>query len=515
MTEQTKPIGSNASHSAPSDASTTNYAMRVFYALAILFVVAGHSSINYPSGFNFGYNLFPVYAFHMPMFIFASGYFYNHRHERHPLRFVIGKAKRLIVPMYAIHALMGVFVMILVAMGFSAYDGIALNMKTLLVDPWLHFNMHEFEYDLATWFVIPMFLAQCSYMALHALVVHGAENGKVRMVLESVLMAMLVVGGMLLMGAVGAGEANEAAKESDWLRLYQTGCFLPFVAIGHYYRAYLEKLADKVPDLLALVLLALVQLCLLFAYGDNLTMIICWVSFPAGAVGTILMGMVGTLFWLRISKILSLKLKDSWLTNEIGKNTFSIMAFHFVGFFALNCLLYAVLRGSDGHRLATFSVEAFKAGGVYYKCVPGSMLSSSMADAWGMLYVLSGIAVPLALHRAWAWASGLAMSWWKRRSLAPLGRWGIGGSPVTNDGRHGEHPDGTSPQGERTSHRGSMGLPVGTTPPVFATLSKDEDSDGLPCDSRPLDAHGNGVTPKNPARMLIRQQTQLRRGVDL
>lgn len=397
MTENTKAAKPNA-------ARPTNHTMRLFYALAILFVVAGHSSVDYPAGLNLGYNLFPVYAFHMPMFIFVAGYFYNAKHEGHPLRFVWNKVKRLIIPMYAIHVLMGLFVMLLAAVGFSAYDGATLSWKSALLDPWLHDNMHEFSFDLAMWFLIPLFCSQCTFMLLHKLLVRG--DGRRRMLSDALLTVACVACGMWVTARFGDGPANEAVKEDDLLRLWQTGYFLSFVAIGYCYREYIERHLAKVPDAVALISLALIQLALLIIYGDRLTLVVCWLGFPAGPIGSLAMGMTGILFWMRVSRMLSQRTKDSWLANEVGSNTFSIMAFHFVGFFVLNCAFYAVAKLSGGSLLA-FSTEAFRQGGIYYKFIPGRLVQIGAADAWDLLYVLFGIGVPLALHRVWvpAWTA--------------------------------------------------------------------------------------------------------------
>ena len=62
-------------------------------ALAILMIVAGHA----------GYDiltvggLFPYYSFHVPLFLFISGYFYRKEEEEKPLLYVKKKAKRLLL----------------------------------------------------------------------------------------------------------------------------------------------------------------------------------------------------------------------------------------------------------------------------------------------------------------------------------------------------------------------------------------------------------------------------------
>lgn len=472
-------ISSNAMHSTPRRHST-NHAMRIFYALAIVFVVAGHSSLYYPSGLNLGYNLFPVYSFHMPMFIFAAGYFYNPKHERHPVRFALGKVRRLLVPMFAIHAFVGWFVTFLASHGFSSYDGIKLTWENVFLAPFSHDNMHMFSFDLAMWFLIPMFLAQCAYMTFHALVVHG--SGRLHLVLDTVLGAALVAAGVYVIDAFGTGEAQLMVMESDMLRIYQSLVFLAFMAIGYYYHTYIERYLDKVPDAIVLTALLLFQMGLMFTYGTDLTMVICWIGFPAGALGTMLMGMSGTLFWLRVSKILAPRLKGSWLANEIGKNTFSIMAFHFFGFFLLNLIMYVIKKGTGGACLATFAEDVFLRGDIYYKCIPEHMaVTPGASDAWGMLYVMFGVGVPLLLHKAWELASAPVRHVASMAKAVLLGDEGDGetateavtdsaGNPDAPTGGDGGSPDtGTVPPRRPKAPRPHRRVATPSVPQVAST----------------------------------------------
>ena len=55
-----------------------NYTFKLLYAIGIVFVVAGHCP-------NLGYShetqMFPIYSFHMGLFMFVSGYFYTAKNE--------------------------------------------------------------------------------------------------------------------------------------------------------------------------------------------------------------------------------------------------------------------------------------------------------------------------------------------------------------------------------------------------------------------------------------------------
>ena len=82
---------------------TENHTMRVFYLLAIVFVVDGHTT----NGHLFEMNgLFRYYSFHLMMFAFGSGYFFKlYGGARSDLAH---RAKKLLVPLYLRNAVYGV-----------------------------------------------------------------------------------------------------------------------------------------------------------------------------------------------------------------------------------------------------------------------------------------------------------------------------------------------------------------------------------------------------------------------
>lgn len=67
-----------------------NMTFCILSALAIIMVVAGH--LGY-SILTLG-ELFPYYSFHIPLFMFISGYFYRESEEEHPLLYIKKKVCR-------------------------------------------------------------------------------------------------------------------------------------------------------------------------------------------------------------------------------------------------------------------------------------------------------------------------------------------------------------------------------------------------------------------------------------
>lgn len=377
----------------------TNEAMRIFYAIAIVMVVAGHSIGDYAAGPNLLYNFFPPYAVHLPMFLFAAGYFYSERHDRHPVRFVLGKVTRLLVPMYAVHAAIGVIATGLQGWGYRC--GLPLSWENVLLSPWDHTNCHVFALDGPMWFVAPMFLAYCAYMASHALVVHG--EGKIRIALDLVCNAAWVaVGGYAM--ATAHGEMFNLDGNRIWA---QTAVFLGFMAIGHTYKAYLEERLERVPDGVAIPVLLAAQLACMWTWPENILISICWLDFPNGWQGAYAIGCLGILFWLRVSKILAPRLSRSKAVTAVGDNTFSIMAWHPLAFLMLNLMFLGIMLVTNGALFSNIDTNELSQN-LWYAYVPKVFEETGRVSAWTTLYVAAGLSFPVIGHMWYAWARAKA-----------------------------------------------------------------------------------------------------------
>ena len=104
-----------------------NVAFGILSALAILMIVAGHQ----------GYDiltvggLFPYYSFHVPLFMFISGYFYRDEEEGQPLSYLKKKAKRLLLPYFIWNVVYGILAAVMRNFGGFAM-GEAVSLKPCL-----------------------------------------------------------------------------------------------------------------------------------------------------------------------------------------------------------------------------------------------------------------------------------------------------------------------------------------------------------------------------------------------
>ena len=135
--------------------------MRVFYLLAIVFVVDGHTT----NGHLFEMNgLFRYYSFHLMMFAFGSGYFFKlYGGARSDLAH---RAKKLLVPLYLWNAVYGVGAALL--RRFGGFElGAPLSPYTLLLAPIT--DGEHFVWNLGAWFIFPLFCAQVAYALIRRL----------------------------------------------------------------------------------------------------------------------------------------------------------------------------------------------------------------------------------------------------------------------------------------------------------------------------------------------------------
>ena len=130
-----------------------NYTFGILSALGIIFVVLGHVNCNLLTIDGW----FTYYSFHMPLFIFISGYFFNRNSVNHIGKYLWKKVKRLLVPFFlwafiyqVIHTIMDV------CWGFTL--GHSFSFYNWLVRPWV--DDQPIGFNVASWFLIALFLLE-------------------------------------------------------------------------------------------------------------------------------------------------------------------------------------------------------------------------------------------------------------------------------------------------------------------------------------------------------------------
>ncbi len=364
------------------EARRTNATFRILSALAILFVVAGHADY---AIFDMG-GLFPYYSFHVAVFLFISGYFYEESDQENIGIYIKRKCKRLLLPYFAWNLFYGILAMILRGGGFAIGD--AVNLKTLLVDPFL--GGHQYGWNFPAWFVPALFVVEvlnvCGRRVLETLHLH-----KEWLVLSGCLLAGIVTVWLAIGGHVW-GYYKFPGRILFMLPVYQ---------MGHFYKKRLEKY-DTLPHSIYFGVVLAVQLVITYCCGGLAYSTVWCTSFANGPIVPYLTTITGIAFWLRIAKILSPLLDRMKGVEWLGRNTYAVMMHHIAGFMLLKgicCILSMnTVWCADFDRIAFLT-------DIGYIYVPGGV------QVFKWLYLAAGIGVPFCVQYGKAWVGRCGKTW--------------------------------------------------------------------------------------------------------
>lgn len=329
----------------PAASSAPDPTFKMLYVLAIIMIVDGHVGSSDYLDFN---GLLRYQNYHIALFMFVSGYFLNL--TRGCKEFFARKTMRLLVPLFLWNAAYGVLCWYL-----NRYRGFSLggefNLYNLLYAPLV--DGHQFIYNMASWFLVPLFLVQAiGFLILRPFAAPAARtpcpsapaaslaaSKNAALVSPSLkLPAVLFFALALALGCIALAYAPENhGARTPALTALRTLYFLPAFAFGFLYRHALQKYDTvSTPLYLFAVLAALTCLTQKFPGYNHVPSWLDAVNAPALAIYAI--SLLAILFWLRVARVLSPLLAKSRPLQYIADHTFDIMMHHFAGFMLAKAL---------------------------------------------------------------------------------------------------------------------------------------------------------------------------------
>lgn len=346
-----------------------NYEFKVLYALGMVFIVAGHCG---NGGVSIGYEYFPPYAFHLALFMFASGYFYNSNSEKHIFKAIMHKMKKLVIPLYIWNFFYAFFVYFTKWIGFSI--GGDISFYNLIIAPWV--TGHQFAYNLGGWFVSPLFMIFIINILLRKIL------GKIFLNKD-----WIAEGIFLICGVGGIYAAKNGWNTGLYLIFARIAYFIPFYGAGIVYKNYLEK-KDRLSNVIYFGIIFMAQLAIITIHGGTVSYVAAWCSGFGNVILPFVVGICGVAFWLRIAKILTPVLFKSKIVLLVADHTFSIMINQFLGFYLIKTIF--ALSNRYLHICAGFNWSEYFSDIWYY------YLPKGLAQ-WYFVYLLSGIIVPIVI----------------------------------------------------------------------------------------------------------------------
>lgn len=370
-----------------------NYQMCILSAIGMIAVMLGHIDGGYinesPQGIITLGGWLPYYSYHMPLFIFISGYFYNKDFENHISCFLRKKFRTMILSFYAINGAFFLFQSLIRLKGFTV--GYPFSLKVWLIYPWI--TRQPIDFSIPTWYLIAIFLAELFFILLRKIVSFFYNNKQYELLL---LFTTLVLG-------VASVICVRKLNPPEWAIVYLRSLIMVFfLEAGYFYRNYLEENVQKINNAKYFgTLFAMQGVMIALLHGDldsGLWGITNGFRFYGFAF--YIEGIIGITFWLRISEFIAQIPQKFKSLIFIGKNSKWIMSFHLFGYFVMNTLIYLALKISGKiSQNALFDVGRYKTQ-IYY-CIPKKQLA--------ILYILFGLVITFVLMKI----GYFIKKWWK------------------------------------------------------------------------------------------------------
>ncbi|WP_288759812.1 acyltransferase family protein [uncultured Veillonella sp.] len=342
--------------------------MNILKALGMLAVIGGHSGINFLPWF-------PVYSFHMPLFMFISGYFF---HDKPFLTFLRKTGKRLLLPFLLWNFFFGAICTVLLKTGVIAF-GTELSLCSFLIEPFI--SGHQFIFNLATWFVGALIIVQGVYWLLYRLC-------KKNMFFLTVVSFIAYFISLYL--AFHHYYPNDG---NVWLVIERTCFGLCFYHLGLLYKLYIER--RDTFSILRIFTITCLNGILLGFVSQNISFVMVFMNFPSHAILLpLITSLTGIYLYMQIAELLKDKIPRDSLLGFVGENTFSFMALHSFFFWMLNTT-FLWMKQLQIFPLRSFDYDRYMHD-IYYRITE----HAPMNDA---LYFLAGLI-----------GSGICIYVWKR-----------------------------------------------------------------------------------------------------
>lgn len=318
-----------------------NVKLTVLKAIGIIAVVSCHVGVNI---FNIigipvssSAELFPEYSYHIPLFVFASGYFYKRIYEKNTLSFV--KKRFSSIKKYMSSNLFYMILsFILISTGLLSRD-IEYTFKSFFIEPFL--GGFQFYFNGPGWFIPFLFSTQILYTFLRKVLMYMIKSFKEQLETTkkqevSLLVFLIIVGVLSTMISRAYPVVGESVNITH--SVLRVLFAMQFFQMGYVYKRFIE---DKVKfSLLSLFMLIIVKVAVIGIFG-NYTFSLRTLKFDEGIFSPVVVSILGIIYCLHLSEfIIKLLLKtNSKLLSfviSIGNNTWSIMMHHLLVKWSLN-----------------------------------------------------------------------------------------------------------------------------------------------------------------------------------
>ena len=342
--------------------SNLNTAFLLMQSIGIIAVVLGHADYggdDIPNVFNLA---FPYYSWHMPFFVFISGYFFNR--TRPAGKYILQKLKTHLLPAFMVNLACGVFSACILAYGVTDY-GMDITFESLFITPFT--TGYQFNINIALWYIFALVIIEIIAVLMDRLV-----RGKGDLVYLAVTLFVSLYCCCLCY------YDHEGTRDEYLNALLRLGFLMFFFWLGVCYKRYFEKPLKRFINFKLSIVIFTAQI-LFLGFTEYVIRIntrdmnLTHITVPDGYWVAVVSPLTATLFIMGICYSVAPYLANSKFLATFGRSTKYVVYYHQL-IFVLSSILCAVLVKKEllvinGFNFEKMSQKIYYSGGNLYLTV--------------------------------------------------------------------------------------------------------------------------------------------------
>ncbi len=310
---------SDADFLRPQSGRSWNVPMLFLQCIGIISVVFGHADMGGTTIPNLLNIAFPYYSWHMPFFVFISGYFNESGRKKPAAEFLKKKTVSLLLPALLVNLLHGAVSMWMKHLGVVSY-GQDITLRNLFVTPFT--TGYQFCIDVSLWFVFALYGIE---------VVSVLADKAARCKADR---AILGVSLAVSLGCCAAAFYFHEATRGEFLNaLLRFGFLFFFFRLGIFYRSTLETRLRKYLTLKTAAILFCAQAAVLGISGYGITintrnMYLTTITVPNGFWCAVITPITALAFFLSLAYAAEPHVANFRLLYVLGGNTRYVLYYH-------------------------------------------------------------------------------------------------------------------------------------------------------------------------------------------
>ena len=355
-----------------------DYRFKIIYAIGIISVINSHLFGKASIELNID-GWFPYRSFHMPLFMFASGYFFKTKNVFHIYEYLRKKFKRLIIPIYSYNLLYNIFSPYSKNFVFINRIKQPFNFQHIILEP---LGGSENFFIIPSWFCSSLFFVESINIIKRRIlkIIKIDVNESIYFIID------------LFISSICVNLSNKGYRKfclyKHILRFMHLNIYYEF---GIFFSKHLEVFYKNIKNEYTFFSIFILKLSFHLYYSKMPEFEYINSDYYNYSPFTVIINSIlGILFWMKISEIVTPLIGRNFYINIIADNTYSIMMNHFFVIFIIKNIFAIIYKKTKFCKDFNFKKHYTN---FYYIYVPNNIVSV------GIIYFLNCLIFPIIIQK--------------------------------------------------------------------------------------------------------------------